>query len=96
MGLQTACAREGFRLVRDESNYLCIRFEPEPAHLRENQSAIRALQFLVTQGVAFARDYKHTYDPASSFDYLREVGLIAGSVLTCSFDGKHWHFERDE
>jgi hypothetical protein len=91
--LEAALSAAGFAVSRENQDRVHISINSEPADLRSNESVIRIFRFLIAQGVAFARDYKQTYDPAYSAEYLREVGLVEGPILTCGFDGKSWHVE---
>ena len=93
--LEAACKTAGFQPVPDFTGRMCLPFEPQPKDLRTNLSAIAALEFLAAQGVAFARDYKQTFDPAYAIKYLRDEGLFEGDILTCCFDGEVWHVNHE-
>jgi hypothetical protein len=77
-----------FDVVMDSDNKLKIPFDNSVADLAANKDFINKFIFLLDIGVCLGRDYKLTYDPAYTAQYLKDNGVKIKSYQTISFSGQ--------
>ena len=75
-------------VLDDNGNKLKIPYDDSVSDLASNKDFINKFLFLLDIGVCLGRDYKLTYDPAYTAQYLKDNGVQIKSYQTISFGGQ--------
>jgi hypothetical protein len=91
--LKDSLSGKGIDLVLDGSGFPAIEFPEKEGDLLRNEEFITLVKVLVSEGVAFCRDYKQMFPPSYVVEELKSRGVINQEIVTCGFNGTDWVYE---
>lgn len=93
VSLKESLSSKGLEVVPDGHGFPAIEFTEKEGSLLSNEEFVSIVKLLVSEGVAFCRDFKQMYPPSYVVEELRKCEKIPQDIVTCGFNGKEWVYE---